>query len=175
MNLYFRLIRVLIGSLFASQRQVLDTSMIDYRVWPLDCDINLHLTNSRYFALCDLARTYFMGELGILFKMVKRNWLPVAQAQEISYFKPVNPFQRFTVTTRLSHWDEKYWYIEHRFLAKDKLCAQVQVRGLFIQGRNIVPMHDVLALLGDNTESPEKPETVSQWQSLIEAKKETIR
>ena len=121
MNLYFRLLLVLVKSMFARQTGVLDESRSWYRAWPFDCDINLHLTNARYFALCDLSRIYYMGQVGVLFKMIKRKWLPIAQAQEISYFKPIKPFQRFEVLTRFYYWDDKYWYTEHKFFAADKL------------------------------------------------------
>lgn len=171
MNLYFRLIAVLLKSMFASRVGLLDGSRSWYRVWPLDCDVNLHLTNARYFALCDLSRIYYMGQVGVLFKMIKRNWLPVVQAQEISYLKPINPFQRFEVSTRFSHWNDKYWYTEHKFFAADRLCAVLQVRGVFVHGNKIVPIREVLALAGEDVEVPEKPERVESWQQLLETKK----
>jgi len=108
-----------------------------FGVWPFDCDINFHLTNARYFALCDLSRIYYMGQVGVLLNMIKRKWLPVAQAQEITYLKPIKPFQRFEVLTRFSYWDNKYWYTEHKFIAGDLLCAVLQVRGVFVHGKKV--------------------------------------
>ena len=175
MNLYFRLMLVLLKSLFASRAEVLDASRTSFRVWPFDCDINLHLTNARYFALCDLSRIYYMGQVGVLFKAIKRKWLPVVQAQEISYFKPINPFQRFDVLSRLAYWDDKYWYTEHRFVVGDSLCAILQVRGVFVHGRSVIPMSEVLALSGIVVDPPVKPENVSSWHSLIEVKKEQVK
>ena len=172
MNLYFRLLLVLLKSKFASKIGLLDESRLKYRVWPLDCDINLHLTNARYFALCDLSRIYYMGQVGVLFNLIKRRWLPVAQAQEISYFKPINPFQQFEIITRFTHWDDKYWYTEHKFFAADKLCAVLQVRGVFVHGRKVLPFSDVLALVGEEIEAPDKPAMVEHWQRLIESKKD---
>jgi acyl-CoA thioesterase FadM len=157
--------------MFARQISVLDESRACFRVWPFDCDVNFHLTNARYFALCDLSRIYYMGQVGVLFNMIKRKWLPVAQAQEISYFKPINPFQRFEVLTRFSYWDDKYWYTEHKFFKGDQICAVLQVRGVFVHGKKIVPMHDVLALTLEDVEAPAKPAIVEYWQRLIEAKK----
>lgn len=170
MNLYFRLIIVLLKSMFTRRIGVLDESRSCYRVWPLDCDINLHLTNARYFALCDLSRIYYMGQVGVLFKMIKRKWLPIAQAQEISYFKPINPFQQFEVLTRFSYWDDKYWYTEHKFFAADRLCAVVQVRGVFVHGKKVLPMRDILALAEEDVEVPDKPVSVEYWQNLLSLK-----
>lgn len=172
MNLYFRLFMILLKSVFAGRIGVLDSSRVYYRAWPFDCDINFHLTNARYFSLCDLSRVTYMGQVGVLFKMIKRNWLPIAQAQEISYLRPINPFQRFEVLTRFSYWDDKYWYIEHKFFKADKLCAVLQVRGVFVHGKRIVPIPDVLALIGDNVKSPDKSEAVERWKKLLESKKQ---
>lgn len=106
--------------------------------------------------------------------MLKRKWLPVVQAQEISYFKPINPLQKFDVTTRLSHWDDKYWYIEHRFIAAKKLCAVQQVRGVFVEGKRIVPIPDVLALLDEEIAVPEKAADLAHWQVLIDIKRSEV-
>lgn len=171
MNLYFRLLFVLFKSLFSTTIRVLDESRLSFRVWPFDCDINFHLTNARYLALCDLSRIYYMGQVGVLAKLLKRKWLPVVQSQEISYFKPVNPFQRIEVLTNLVYWDQKYWYTEHRFVVADHVCAVVQVRGVFIKGKKVVSMHDVVALAGEDVTVPVKPVKVEHWQSLIDAKK----
>lgn len=171
MNLYFRLLLVLIRSAFVKKIGLLDESRKKYRVWPLDCDFNMHLTNSRYFSLCDVSRFYLMGQTGALFKLLKRMWLPIAQAQEISYFKPINPFQEFDVLTKLVYWDDKYWYTEHRFFVKDKLCAAVQVRGVFVHKGKVLSFHNVLSVAGLESKTPEKPTTVARWQELIESKK----
>lgn len=171
MNLYFRLIRILIKSLFCDRIEVLDQSFTWYRVWPFDCDINLHMTNARYFALCDLSRTYYIGQTGVLRKMIRRGWIPVVQSQVISYIKPINPFQRFRVSTQMVHWDDKYWYVVHKFHVGEKLCAVLQVRGVIVRGRKVIPMSDVIALTGKQVTSPEKTGSIDHWQQLLESKK----
>ena len=171
MNLYFRLLIILFKSKFASQIGVLDKSHLRFRAWPFDCDINFHLTNARYFTLGDLCRIYYMGQVGFLFNLIKRKWLPVVQAQEISYYKPINPFQRFEVITSFSHWDDKYWYMEHQFVTGDRLCAVLQVRGVFVHGKSIVSIPDIFALAGEKVEAPDIPVNVEYWKNLIEVKR----
>ncbi len=171
MNLYFRLLLILFKSNFAKKIGLLDESSLWFRAWPYDCDINFHLTNARYFAFCDLCRIYYLGQVGTLFDLIERKWLPVAQAQEISYFRPIKPFQRFEIKTRFTHWDEKYWYTEHRFFAVGKLCATLQVRGVFVHRNKTLPMSDILTLVDEEIEAPAKPDHVEYWQKLIEMKK----
>ncbi|MEC8207268.1 MAG: thioesterase, partial [Pseudomonadota bacterium] len=51
MNLYFRLILLFFKIKRNRDYQgLLDTIDIEFRALPTDCDINLHLTNSRYLA-----------------------------------------------------------------------------------------------------------------------------
>ena len=172
MNLYFRLLLILLRSRFAAPAELLKDSRISFRVWPLDCDVNLHLTNARYLAFADLSRIYYLGQVGVLFTLIKRNWLPIAQAQEISYFKPIQPFRRFEVVTRFTHWNEKYWYTEHKFYSDNKYCAVLQVRGVFVHGKERVSMHDIVALADKNAVVPDMPISVDYWQKLIDAKKQ---
>lgn len=172
MNLYFRLLLILLKSRFARRIDMLDESRLRFRVWPFDLDINFHLTNARYLSLCDLSRVHFMGQAGVLFKLLKKKWLPVVQSQEISYFRQINPFASFEVTTRLTYWDEKYWYIEHQFFSADRLCAVVQLRGLFLGGGKNIPTREVVALSGHDVASPARPVKVEYWQNLLDVKKE---
>lgn len=172
MNLYFRLLHILLKSWFAKKIAVPDSSRLVFRVWPSDSDIYFHLTNSRYLALCDLSRIYYMAQVGILFKLLKRKWFPIVQAQEINYFRSIKPFQRFEVVARSTYWDDRYWYTEHKFMKGDILCAVVQVRGVFVHGRNIVPMYDIVALTEQSVEIPEKPVSVAHWLELIKSRKE---
>jgi hypothetical protein len=97
------------------------------------------------------------------------------QAREISYFKPINPFQRFDVLSRLAYWDGKYWYTEHRFMIGEHLCALLQVSGVFVHRGSVIPMSEVLALSGVEVDPPDKPENVSAWHSLIEVKKDKVQ
>ena len=172
MNLYFRLLMILIKSMFAPRTGLLDGGRTGFRVWPFDCDVNFHLTNARYFAFCDLGRIYYLGQVGLLFEMIKRKWLPVVQAQEVSYIRPMKPFQRFDVSTELSYWDDKYWYTTHQFIADGQLYAVLQVRGVFVHGKNIIPSAELLALTGKDVPLPDKPDTVAHWQRLIDSRKQ---
>jgi hypothetical protein len=48
----------------------------------------------------------------------------------------------------------------------------VQVRGVFVHGRKVLPFRDILALTGEVVDVPDKPVTVEHWQRLIESKKD---
>ena len=54
MNLILRMIKVLVAALFGQRLGVLDSSILTFRVWPNDLDINLHMNNGRYLTIMDL-------------------------------------------------------------------------------------------------------------------------
>ena len=62
MNLYFRFWLILWQSLRAKAQNLLAPSQLRFTVFPTDCDLNLHLTNSRYLSFMDLGRTHLLGQ-----------------------------------------------------------------------------------------------------------------
>ena len=84
MNLYFRLLLLFFKiKRNRDYQSLLDTVDIDYKALPSDCDINLHLTNSRYLAMMDLSRTWMTERVGLLKQIMKRRWFPIVNATAI--------------------------------------------------------------------------------------------
>ena len=172
MNLYFRFLKLLISLFFLKQKPLLDKSVMTFRAWPLDCDINLHLTNARYLSFMDLGRTHLIGQSGLIKKIHQKKYLPIATSVEISFFKEIKPFQKFQLHSRLIFWDEKYWYSEQQFKSGEKLHAVATVRGVFVKGREKIPFQKIVNLVDETISTPEEPQTVTAWKALLEAKKE---
>lgn len=174
MNLYFRLLWLFFKvKRNRSHQGVLDTVDIHFRAWPLDCDINMHLTNSRYLALMDIARTWMTEKLGLLSPVLKRRWFPIVNATAITYIRDIKPWQRFTVSTRLVGWDHKYFYIEQKFHSERGLHAIAYVRGVFKHKSGIVAVEDVVELAGFTGEPPALPAEIQHWKAMLEQKKVT--
>jgi len=172
MNLYLRLIRLLLMLPFVQRRQLLEPGRVRFRVWPTDCDINLHMNNGRYLTFMDLGRIHFISQVGLGRTLLRRRWSPVLSAAEINYIRPLRPFQSFELVTRLLTWDEKYFYIEQRFLAGDRLIAVGMVKGLFLQGRERVTSRAILDALGLPDRPPAFPDVVRHWNELSGLKKQ---
>ncbi|WP_428607855.1 thioesterase family protein [Sedimenticola sp.] len=146
MNLIFRLIVQLITSRFRPQQSLMAVASLRMRVLPTDLDINLHLTNSRYLALMDLGRIELMLRTGLMRKALKRRWLPVVAFSNVRFRREINPFQRFTLHTRLLGWDEKWFYMEQRFETKRGVAAVGIVKGLFRGPSGNIPTQQLVAL-----------------------------
>lgn len=173
MNLWFRLLLTLIKCLFVKKDHLLDSSELTFRVLPFDCDINIHLTNSRYLAFMDLGRLYLIAHKKNLFRtMLRHRWQPIISGIEIKFIKPVKPFSKIKLRTRLLTWDERYLYLEQRFFDNNKLYAIALIKGTFIEQRERVPMSRILTIIGEpQTIAPPMPLVIKHWQALTEAKK----
>ena len=154
MNLLFRLFGVLLHSLFKSGlKNPLDPVILSFRVMPHDLDINFHMNNGRYLTLMDLGRVELMLRMGIFGHIIKKGWMPVVGGVEMLYKKPLAPFQRFRLETKVLAWDEKWFFIEQTFYVKDTLMARGLVKGL-IRGKNKNIPADELLKLGNYPPTP---------------------
>lgn len=172
MNLYFRLFWLFFWRLRkAKSIGFLDVSHMNCRVWPADCDINLHMTNARYPALMDLGRTFMLAEMGQLKPLLKMKWLPVVNASEFTFIKDIKPLQRFEIATRVLGWDEKYFYIEQRFVSEKGLHAIANVRGLFVCKGRKISSQQLVAQVGFAGDAPQLSAAVEEWKVMLTRKK----
>jgi hypothetical protein len=110
--------------------------------------------------------------MGIFRKLYKRRWLPFASGIEITYIRPIMPFEKFRLRSRIATWDDKYWYTEHTFEVGNQVRAIAIGRGVFVKNRELISMDNITALTGENPLSPPSPKTIEQWKSLLSVKKE---
>ena len=173
MNLIFRLLRLLLSGKKLQSLNPLDASHLAFRVWPLDCDFNLHLTNARYPALLDLARTQYLMQINALSMFFGGGWKSVLSSQNIIFIKEIKPFTQVNIATKVLYWDRKYCYIEHEFLVAGKVHAKAVARVAFIKGKRVRAFDKLLAELKTDSliEPPEVTESIKAWLSILEHKK----
>jgi acyl-CoA thioesterase FadM len=171
MNLYFRLLWVLLKANFSPAIAVNAKSSLTFRVWPTDCDINFHLTNARYFSFMDLGRMFYVGQIKLLGKLLKRRWMPVVGSCEITFIRPIKPWQKINLTTELITWDEKYQYFYQRFTWKGKTYATALVKTAAYANRQAVPSEKIIALTGTPMSAPLMPESIKLFRELTQLKR----
>lgn len=147
MNLIFRMLYVLIRSLFCERLQdghyASEFSLV---VLPNDIDINLHMNNGRFLTICDLNRVDIFARTGLLKAMFKRNWIPVIAEHTMVYKKPLGIFERYMVMTEVTHWDEKFFYMKHTFRQGDRIAAEGTSKGcVYARGVGVVKPVDAFA------------------------------
>lgn len=172
MNLYLRFLITILKALYSRKQAILTESRLSFRVMPWDCDINLHLTNSRYLSFMDLGRIYLLGNIDMLRKMYQKRWLPVVVGINLSFIKPIAPFQKFTVITQIIGWDEKYLYVSQRFEIAGKIYCSALVKALLMQGKDIISSKDLVNFSGETLpQRLRQNEVIEVWSKLITTKK----
>ncbi|KAF9902474.1 hypothetical protein EC991_004850 [Linnemannia zychae] len=98
---------------------LLEASKYQSRVWFDDLDLNIHLNNSSYNKMMDFARIQLCT---LLFPgWQHRHKFDMCLAQTVLFFKAEVPrFSKYTITSRIFAWDDKWIWMQHRFSIKRK-------------------------------------------------------
>lgn len=156
-----------------------DTVVSVYRVMPWDCDLNIHLTNGRYPTWLDLHRTQFFLQLRSVPLFLKHGWRSVLASQSITFIREIKPFAQVHIEGRVLHWDDKYFYIEHRFLVSGRLHAKAIARVAMLQNGKVKPFSVFLQAVAQHHQHPYNalpdstllPAQVVAKMALLDAKK----
>ncbi|TEB27137.1 hypothetical protein FA13DRAFT_960169 [Coprinellus micaceus] len=100
---------------------------VSYRAWASldESDFNGHLSNSSYAKTLDAVRfkaaiVYFPN----LFR--ERGWIPLA-ATHFHFIREIPILAPYEIRSRIVAWDQKWFYIVHRFVTKPKKNAKKQI------------------------------------------------
>lgn len=171
MNLFLRLIRILLPAFYRSKLKFLDTGIVTFRVWPFDLDINRHMTNSRYLSVMDLGRMDLLIRTGLAQVTWKKKWGSVLGAATIRWRKGLKLFQKFEIHTRVVGWDEKWFYLDQKVLSEGHLIAHAIVKAVFVRRGGSIPAIEIVDQIakGDSIVSPALPEAVKHWNASEKA------
>lgn len=179
MSFLFRFAKVWLRSLLAPKVSgASQSSVLHFRVWPNDLDLNLHVNNGRYLTLMDLGRMDLMFRSGAIRYWFKGELTPLVGLSFCRHFKALRLFQAFELKTKVLGWDAKWVYFEHRFEAEGKLYALGIVKGLMAGPKGLLPSTELMQLLGIQEASPElkaylKDLNLSERGVIDELKKES--
>lgn len=167
MNLLLRMWLVFLGALRRPRLQPLDTSVLALRVWLNDLDVFGHMNNGRYPSIMDLGRLDLITRIGLSKAMVRQRWFPLVAASSLRFRRPLQPFQRYELHTRMVCWDEKWFYLEQRFQRGDQLIAIGWIKGLIRGPRGNIATANVMAEIGYDGASPPMPAKVQRWEAML--------
>ncbi|QQQ40984.1 thioesterase family protein [Stenotrophomonas maltophilia] len=161
MNLWFRLLHLLLCSLFRPKLEApFGVSRLQFRVLPNDLDSNLHMTNGRYWNIFDLGRV-----------ALREKWAPIVGAGTIQFRRELKPFQRFTLETRLVGWVGSRGIMEQRVLIGTE--QKIATRALLVTGiydrraRQFLGMPKMMEAIG--VVAPPSPPLSAAAEALLAA------
>lgn len=150
--------------------RVLEEDQLCLRVWPNDIDFNLHLNNARYLSFMDYGRTHLLARIRLLEHIVRARWTPLVGAVWMTYRRSLPLFARFTLSSRLVCWDERWFYLEQTFTGHDGLAALGWVKGILRGPNGNLDPQAVLNTVAPGALSPPMPEAIATWNDLTREK-----
>jgi acyl-CoA thioesterase FadM len=154
---------------------LLSTTRVWLRVWPNDLDFNLHVNNGRYLTLADIGRMHWFARTGLWDVARQQKALPVVGDALAKFRKDLRGFQKFCIETRILGWDQRWGFLEHRFVRAERVVGVVVIRGVFKSAMGPVEPAALLAQLGMNAESPPLPKWVMHWNSGCDTLSQQLR
>ncbi|WP_298224847.1 thioesterase family protein [Acidocella sp.] len=165
MNLIFRLLSVILGAWRRPKLGVNEVFALSFRVWPLDLDLNLHMTNSRYLALMDLGRVDMLLRSGVWRQMHRQKLGMVLGGAALRFRRPVAPFVRFSLATNVLGWDERWIYVQQVFSVPEGVACGAVVRAAFTKEGRLVPPTTVLNAVPQQ----DPPSWTKEWAEVESA------
>jgi acyl-CoA thioesterase FadM len=175
MNLWFRLFFTLLRRPWRKRAHPFETTRIRMRVWPLDLDMNRHVTNGRYFTLADVGRMHYVLRTGAFRIAWRHRAVPVVGDTWGKFRRELKLFESFEIHTRMLGWDAKWTFVEHRFVRKGRVVGVVVMRGLFRSPTGTVPPHELARELGIEQASPETPSWLTAWSASCDEMSRQLR
>jgi acyl-CoA thioesterase FadM len=135
-----------------------------------DIDLNLHLNNARYLSYMDYGRVHLLARTRLLEHILRARWTPLVGAVWMTYRRPLELFARFTLTSRLVCWDERWFYMEQTFMGRQGLAAVGWVKGAVRSPAGVVAPQQALERVAPGIVSPPIPEAIATWNELTREK-----
>lgn len=142
-----------------------------FRVGFADIDFNMHINNARYMVFMERARWDHPVQTNTWDIMFKEKLNFIVAGIEMGYIRELRFGKAFEVETSYLGWDEKYLYLEQRFVADGKIHAYGLVKAVFLQKGKLADPSNVASLLEIETAPDALPEHMELWKSLATAKR----
>lgn len=149
----------------------LETVSRSFRVGLRDIDFNMHINNARYMVLMEKARWDHPVQTNSWDMMLKNKLNFIVAGIEMGYIREIRLFKKFNVETTYMGWDDKYFYLEQRFVADGKIHAYGLVKAVFMQNGKLAVPAKVAEQLNLGTPAEPLPEHMELWQKLTTSKR----
>ena len=168
MNLIFRTALQWFRSRRASKLHIHEVGRTDFHVLPTDLDVLGHMNNGVYFSIMDLGRMDLMIRAGAWAKLTANGFYPVATNETISFRKSLQPWQRFTLESRIVGYDDKAVFVEQRFVVTGEIFARAFMRGRFLKkSGGTVSIAELTAALEVDASEVTLPAWLARWSDDV--------
>ena len=150
-------------------------SVSKYRVWPHLIDYNIHMNNAKYMKKMEHARWAHITDMGWFYKLFKTKLNLVISSMEITFIRELSLMTPFEIHSKFLTWDEKYIYIEQKFMVKGKLYGHALVKFAGVQKGKRVYTKDIFKILELDYDLVKKCPEIEHWNAMSVAKRESAK
>ncbi|CEP08454.1 hypothetical protein [Parasitella parasitica] len=129
----------------------------DHRCYLDDIDYNQHMNNSTYNKILDFSRIHILYSAFARVMMEPHHHIFGHNGGVVTLFrKEIPPLAKYKVQTRIWTWNDKWLFLQHRFLLEDGTVACLAISKIVfkkVSGKT-VPPKQVLELCGHNFDDP---------------------
>jgi acyl-CoA thioesterase FadM len=118
----------------------------------------------------DYGRVRLLARTGLLRPALKARYAPVVGSVWITYRRSLPLWARYTLTTQLACWDQRWFYMEQTFTGSEGLIAVGWVKGALLNRGAIVPPQQIIDLIHPGLISPPLPESMTTLNTLTRDK-----
>lgn len=167
MNLYLRLLVLVLLAPFRPACELFGPCLSRFRVMPSDLDLLLHMNNGKYLSILDLARADLVLRSKAFSALRKHGYIPVVATAIVQFKRSLRLFDAFQVETRIIGWDSRAFIMQHRFLRAAETIAIAVVWNCFVRSAGgTVDTREVLEAVGYHGPDLDVPMWARQWGDL---------
>jgi acyl-CoA thioesterase FadM len=159
MILGFRVIWSILKSIGRSRNPAMDDYTAHFRVLPTDTEFSA-LNAARYISLMEVGVLECNIRNGFISLALKKGWTAIVCAQSIEYLRSVRRFEKFSITTSLLGWDDRYFYRRYTVRKGEKVCALSYQRIMVRSRKGLIVPSEVMQGIGHSGLSPEVTESI---------------
>lgn len=133
MHMIFRTILIFLKKRFLPKAHFSDKTIVNMRVLPTDLDFLWHVNNGVYFSFMDFGRWDMIFRNGVFDAATKNGWYSVVAGETIKFKKSLELWDKFQIETEIIGYDDKYFFIQQKFMRNKDLMATGLVKVRFLK------------------------------------------
>lgn len=153
-------------TLFKARRRptmsIQDTSHLEFRAMPWDCDIFMEVNNGRQLTLFEQGRWDLAVRTGLTDVLRRKGWGLVVAGSSVRYRKRIRPLDCMECRTKVAAVDERWFYMSQSFWVDGKPCSHALFRTAVTRKGGTVPSAEVMQAM-DIDSTIETPDWVHHW------------
>lgn len=167
MHMILRTLIMFLKKPFLPKTKFNDKTIVTMKVLPTDLDMLWHVNNGVYFSFMDFGRWDMIFRNGVFDLAKKHGWYSVVAGETIKFKKSLELWDKFQIETQIIGYDDKYFFIQQKFMRGSDLCATGLVKVRFLKRKGgTVGTKEVLDLFQDQKLENNASELSTEWFGL---------